>query len=90
MKLFFSNQKFSMKRDTPSVIKIKAWLDKQKKGELFDRVQVSLATNIATRTMKEFPHMLVGYCYKHKTKMYYANKATITAFKREIEKHDNG
>ena len=91
MKLFFSNQSFAVQKECPSVKKVKEWLDKQAKGELFDVWQVSSGTGIGVSTiMDHHKRNLTDYSYKYKQKMFFGNKATITYFKKEIQKNGNG
>jgi hypothetical protein len=90
MKLFFSNQKFQVKKDTPTVALVKEWLTKQKKGELFESWQVHLGAGVGMSSLMDAGRALREYQHKHKNKMYWGNKATITQFKKEIQKHGNG
>lgn len=89
MKLFMSNRAFTIEKEPPTVRRVKAFLDKTKRGELLDTFQVATAIGCACDTLGRTSRKFFdGYFKVWKQKKYWGKKATITQFKKEVE-NDN-
>lgn len=89
MKFFLSKEELKPLRIPPVVNRIKNWLDQQKRGELFKAVQLSVGVGCSLTAVEKSNHFIPEYCCIHKRNKYFGSKATITRFRKEINKHVN-
>lgn len=86
MKLFMSGQKFKTPKEPPRVIKVKAFLNNSKDGELFSSGQVAQATNLCVNIFRSENFYVEGYFHVHKQKKYWGKPKTIKALIKETAK----
>jgi hypothetical protein len=91
MKLFMSGTaEFSTGlRDTPTVVRIKKFLDKSKDGELFTSSQISASLSIPIQGIRELKRYLEPYYTVsggHGKQSHYGKPATMKELRRLLSK----
>lgn len=89
MKLFFSGRSFKTEHTPPVIGRVKGFLDSTKKGELLDTNQLAATVKCDRSVLRGSNFYLVGYFHVWNNKKYWGNKATITQFKKEIQRNGN-
>ena len=86
MKLFICGQKFEVNKARPSVLKIKAFLDKSKDGELFVTQQLANAIKTHPVCIRQNVNDLGAYSHKVSCVRYYGKPKTIKQLIKETSK----